>query len=59
MIIDPWGVILAELDGEGGEPEIATAGIDLGLVDKIRMEMPLLRRTSVPPTRLLAGTHIY
>ena len=45
MIVSPWGEILAELGGEGREAEIATANIDLDLLDKIRREMPLLRRT--------------
>ena len=46
MIIDPWGVILAELGGEQGqEPEIATAEINRALLAKIRREGPLARRT--------------
>lgn len=63
MIIDPWGRILAELGGvdedgmvegkgaggvEGAsEPLIAVAEIDLGYLEKVRREMPLLRRTDV------------
>ncbi|KAI9730498.1 MAG: Carbon-nitrogen hydrolase [Cirrosporium novae-zelandiae] len=46
MIVSPWGEIVAHLGGEAGEPEIATADIDLGLVEKIKTEMPLLRRTT-------------
>ncbi|KXX78222.1 putative hydrolase nit2 [Madurella mycetomatis] len=49
MIIDPWGRVLAELGGTSGEPEIATAEIDHGLLHKVRMEMPLNRRTDVYP----------
>lgn len=46
MIVSPWGEILAELGGEwNGEPEIATAEIDLERVLKVRREQPLLRRT--------------
>lgn len=45
MIVSPWGRVLAELDGDGQEPQIATAEIDLDLVDKVRRSMPLLRRT--------------
>jgi len=46
MIVDPWGVVLAELGGEKGqEPEIVTTEIDHGLLAKIRREMPLARRT--------------
>lgn len=41
---------MAELGGDGQEPEIATAEIDLTLVEKIRTEMPLLRRTFVCST---------
>ena len=45
IIIDPWGKIVAELGAESREPEIAVANIDLGLVERVRKEMPLLRRT--------------
>ena len=44
MIVSPWGEIIARLGGEWKEPEIATANIDLSLVDKVKREMPLLRR---------------
>lgn len=56
MIVDPWGKVVAKLGGEGEEEnpnldigEIAVADIDLALVDKVRAEMPLLRRTDVYP----------
>ncbi|KAK3682869.1 carbon-nitrogen hydrolase [Podospora appendiculata] len=49
MIIDPWGVVLADLGDKDGEPEIATATIDHALLRKIRSEMPLFRRTDVYP----------
>ncbi len=45
MIVSPWGEVLAELGGDGQETQIATAEIDLGLVERVRREMPLLRRT--------------
>jgi predicted amidohydrolase len=48
MIIDPWGKILAELDGEG--PGIAIADIDLAAVAEARGKVPALsnaRRFSV------------
>ena len=45
MIVSPWGKVLTQLDGDGQEPQIATAEIDLDLVDKVRRSMPLLRRT--------------
>ncbi len=46
MIVDPWGVVVAEVAGEGGgEPEIATAEVDLGLVERVRAQVPLRRRT--------------
>lgn len=44
----PWGDVLAEVNVEGeggGEPEIAVAEIDLGVLERVRREMPLLRRT--------------
>ncbi|KAL8666605.1 MAG: hypothetical protein Q9202_001403 [Teloschistes flavicans] len=50
MIVSPWGDILAELGGEKkAEPEIAVADIDLAKLERIRREMPLLRRTDVYP----------
>lgn len=50
MIVSPWGDVVAELGGEKKvEPEIAVADIDLGRMEKIRKEMPLLRRTDVYP----------
>ena len=45
MIIDPWGEVLADVGGDNREPEIATAEIDHELLEKIRREMPLARRT--------------
>lgn len=45
MIVDPWGKVLAELGDSSNEPEIATAEIDHNLLRKIRLEMPLNRRT--------------
>ncbi|KAK5661590.1 hypothetical protein OQA88_9688 [Cercophora sp. LCS_1] len=49
MIINPWGVVLAELDKADDEPAIAIADIDFDLLKKIRAEMPLARRTDVYP----------
>ncbi|AEO59369.1 hypothetical protein MYCTH_102295 [Thermothelomyces thermophilus ATCC 42464] len=49
MIVDPWGVVLAELGDTSEEPEIATADIDHDLLRKVRMEVPLRRRTDVYP----------
>ncbi|KAF8858270.1 nitrilase-like protein [Acephala macrosclerotiorum] len=48
MIIGPWGDVLAEL-GEFSGPEIVTASIDLSIVNKLRREVPLKRRTDVYP----------
>jgi len=46
MIVDPWGFVVAEVKGEGGgEPEIATAEVDLGLIERVRASVPLRRRT--------------
>lgn len=44
MIISPWGDVVARLGGEWKEPEIATADIDLDLVRRTKIGMPLLRR---------------
>ncbi|KAF1995857.1 nitrilase-like protein [Amniculicola lignicola CBS 123094] len=56
MIVDPWGKVVAELGGEEDENgrgldigEIAFAEIDVDLVEKVRREVPLLRRTDVYP----------
>lgn len=49
MIVNPWGETVAKLKGEYEEPEIAVADIDLNILEKIRTEMPLLRRTDVYP----------
>ncbi|PBP28038.1 carbon-nitrogen hydrolase [Diplocarpon rosae] len=49
MIVSPWGQIMAELGGDFDGPEIATAAIDLAVVDKLRNEVPLRRRTDVYP----------
>jgi len=49
MIVNPWGKVLAELGGVGQEPEITVAEIDLAFLEKVRREMPLLRRTDVYP----------
>ncbi|EEH18002.1 hypothetical protein PABG_00565 [Paracoccidioides brasiliensis Pb03] len=51
MIVNPWGEVVAEL-GDGSlsqEPQIAVANIDLELLEKVRREMPLLRRVDVYP----------
>jgi predicted amidohydrolase len=45
MVVDPWGKVLAELPGDGTEPEIAVVDIDLDYQEKIKREMPLIRRT--------------
>jgi len=47
IIISPWGEIMAELGRENKGPEIATAMVDLDQVERIRKEIPLLRRTYV------------
>jgi predicted amidohydrolase len=45
MVVDPWGKVIADLPGEGTEPEIAVVDIDLEYQGKIQREMPLVRRT--------------
>ncbi|PGH12078.1 hypothetical protein AJ79_04477 [Helicocarpus griseus UAMH5409] len=51
MIVNPWGEVVAKLGGGSvaQEPEIAVAEVDLELLEKVRREMPLLRRTDVYP----------
>lgn len=46
IVISPWGEVLAELGGEKkDEPEVIFAEIDLEKAQKVRRELPLLRRT--------------
>lgn len=45
MVVDPWGKVLLDMTGEGSEAEIGVVDIDLGFREKIKSEMPLLRRT--------------
>ncbi|PWY80627.1 nitrilase [Aspergillus heteromorphus CBS 117.55] len=49
LIVNPWGEIVASLEDEYQEPQIAVADIDLDLLAKVRKEMPLLRRTDIYP----------
>jgi predicted amidohydrolase len=49
MIVDPWGKVVAELTGAGEEAEIAVADIDVEYLEKVRREVPLIRRTDVYP----------
>ncbi|KAK3899115.1 carbon-nitrogen hydrolase [Staphylotrichum tortipilum] len=50
MIVDPWGTVVAEVKGDGdGEPEVATADVDLGMIEQVRASVPLRRRTDVYP----------
>lgn len=49
MIVNPWGEVVAQLGDEYQEPEIAVADLDFGLLEKVRREMPLLRRTDIYP----------
>lgn len=46
VVIDPWGEVIAELGGEKkDEPEVILAEIDFKELDRVRTQMPLLRRT--------------
>ncbi|KAF3937985.1 Formamidase [Dactylella cylindrospora] len=47
MIIGPWGEVLGECEGiEGdGKEEICVGEIDMGILERVRREMPLVRRT--------------
>jgi len=50
MAVNAWGEVVAELGGEWtGEPEIAFFDVDDQSLEKVRREMPLLRRTDVYP----------
>lgn len=45
MVVDPWGKVLLDMRGDGSEAEIGVVDIDLTYQEKIKKEMPLLRRT--------------
>lgn len=47
MVVDPWGRVLLDLPGVGEEPQLGVVDIDLDYQEKIKREMPLLRRTYV------------
>ncbi|RDL42017.1 Uncharacterized protein BP5553_01996 [Venustampulla echinocandica] len=49
MVVDPWGKVLLDLGGEVSEPKTGIIDIDLDYREKIKKEMPLLRRTDVYP----------
>lgn len=48
MVVDPWGTVVVELGGgeeDGGEPEIGVVEVDLGVVERVKGGMKLVRRT--------------
>ena len=45
MVVDPWGKVLLDMTGEGTVAEIGLVDIDLEYREKIKSQMPLLRRT--------------
>ena len=50
IIVDAWGKVVAEAGGVEewkGEPEICVADIDIGVLEKVRREMPLHPRRDV------------
>ncbi|TVY27344.1 putative hydrolase, partial [Lachnellula hyalina] len=49
MVVDPWGKVLLVMTGEGKEADIGVVDIDLEYREKIKSQMPLLRRTDVYP----------
>ncbi|KAF2272593.1 nitrilase, partial [Westerdykella ornata] len=61
MVVDPWGEVVARLGGEGEEEEEEGKGrgndeggmlfveVDLGLVERVRREVRLVRRIDVYP----------
>lgn len=49
LVANPWGEIVAQLGDGYEEPEIAVADLDYDLLEKVRREMPLLRRTDIYP----------
>ncbi|EGY15768.1 hypothetical protein VD0002_g452 [Verticillium dahliae] len=57
LVVDPWGSVKLELGGvdsegtaeEGAEGAIGLVDIDMEVVNKVREEMPLARRTDMYP----------
>ncbi|SPO05683.1 related to nitrilase, putitive [Cephalotrichum gorgonifer] len=52
MVVDPWGRVVLRLGGvgdEGSEWAVGFVDIDLGVVERVRREMPLARRTDIYP----------
>lgn len=50
MVVNAWGEVVVELAGEWtGEPELGLFDVDGSTIERIRKEMPLLRRTDVYP----------
>ncbi|KZZ97271.1 hydrolase, carbon-nitrogen family protein [Ascosphaera apis ARSEF 7405] len=55
LIVNPWGEIIAqlpsvdEIDPQSISPAIVTADIDIDYIDKVRTQIPLLRRTDIYP----------
>jgi predicted amidohydrolase len=47
MVVDPWGKVLLDMAGEDRGPEIGIVDVNLDYQEKIKSEMPLLRRTWV------------
>ena len=48
LVVDPWGEVLLDM-GEGGEPRLAFAEIDLGLIGEVRSRVPALsHRRPIP-----------
>jgi deaminated glutathione amidase len=52
MIVNPWGEVLAEMGGREEDFGIAAVEVDLEFLERVRREMPLLRRTYVTPSCL-------
>jgi len=45
MVVDPWGKVLLDLQSRSSEPELGIVNIDLEYQEKVKNQMPLLRRT--------------
>jgi predicted amidohydrolase len=49
MIVSPWGEVVAKLNGDYKEPQIASAEINSNLLARVRKGMPLHRRVDLYP----------
>jgi nitrilase len=53
MIIDPWGTVVARVSEGLGS---ASAGVDMGILYRVRSQIPVAANKAISITASLAGT---